>query len=237
MKDRSRIFHFTYALLTHIRLYAPSIEAWRRKTDFVPINFNGNERRRGVYYQFLHKLQLLQVNHVFQDNGNDILSRVSDILWNIFAAMQWITKTFTIYYANYVALIVFSIKYSLLVHAIFVSHDIAQQIKKSGAPKKKNEQNRICVTKQTEDSKKLRVAVSKKKLWYYSSRQTYAKMVNQCTRLNVESTCDNMNCVCDNENNRAIHIKYMLFIFGSRKSKIAFTLEIATYYFKWKLYT
>lgn len=58
--------------------------------------------------------------------------------------MQWITKTFTIYYANYVALIVFSIKYSLLVHAIFVSHDIAQQIKKSGAPKKKLAEQNMC---------------------------------------------------------------------------------------------
>jgi len=32
MKDRSRIFHLTYALLTHARTYAyaPPIEAWRR---------------------------------------------------------------------------------------------------------------------------------------------------------------------------------------------------------------
>lgn len=54
-------------------------------------------------------------------------------------------------------------------------------------------------------------------------------MVNQCTRLHVESTCDNMNCVYDNEKNRAIHVNYIRI---SEKQKIAFALEIATYYFK-----
>lgn len=84
----------------------------------------------------------------------------------IFVAKQWITKTFTIYYANYVALIVFSIKYSLLVHAIFVSHDIAQQIKKSGALKKKKMSRTEC------DEAKLKIRKSYELLYQRKSFDT-----------------------------------------------------------------
>lgn len=50
-------------------------------------------------------------------------------------------------------------------------------------------------------------------------------MVNQCTRLYIESLCENMNCVYDNENKRSLEEQYMLNICNLNSN-----LEIIKYY-------